>query len=169
MSNKLFKANWNTDSSIINISHDEIKFRGIKVLLLDVDETLIPRKEVIVNKKVKEWVDIANKYFTLHLISNNPSKKRIACIANQLNLSFTHSAGKPSRKAIFKYIISINANMEEVAIIGDRIFTDVLAGNRMGIYTILIRPINANRHSICNNKTQILEKSLANVLGFFLT
>ena len=58
---KLLEPNWNSGVSIINLSQSEILSRGIKSLLLDVDGTLLPRKENYINDSVKDWIKISKK------------------------------------------------------------------------------------------------------------
>ncbi len=52
-----------------------------------------------------------------------------------------------------------------MAIIGDRVFTDVLAGNRLGLYTVLVRPLGVDGKPSANNNFQKLEKLLASFMG----
>ena len=35
----------------------------------------------------------------------------------------------------------MNVTIEETVVIGDQLFTDVLGGNRLGFYTILVVPV----------------------------
>ena len=165
MNQKLFKPSWDAGITITNIPHESIISKGIKAILLDVDGTLLPRKELNVHKSVKEWIFTAKKNFKVHLISNNPSKRRIGNIAMQLNSSFTYSAGNPGTKALLKSIKSIDKPKKELAIIGDRIFTDVIAGNRLGIYTILVKPIGSNGKTIENSKVQFIENKVSSIIG----
>ncbi len=165
MALELLEEKLNTGTSILNISHHEIYSKGIKFLLLDVDGTLIPRGEINVHIDIKTWIEEAKKYFMIHLISNNPSKKRIKSIAEQLDLSYTYKANKPSKKKIEEYILKSNAITNEVAIIGDRIFTDILAGNRVGIYTILVKPVKSNGEVNNNYKLVNIERKIAKFIG----
>ncbi len=167
MSKKLFKAKWNRNSSIINIAHKEISSKGIKVLLIDVDGTIVPGRNTKVDAYVKAWIKEASNYFKLHLVSNNPSRKRIKNIADQLDLSFTYKAGKPRIYALRKYISEINVNINEVAIIGDRIFTDILAGNRLGLYTILVKPIKPIGEQNHTFLVQMIESKVVKILEVF--
>ncbi len=162
---KLLKEKLNGDCSIINLSQHAIYSKGIKFLLLDVDGTLIPREEKDLHVKVKKWVDDAKKYFTIHLVSNNPSRKRIKYIADQLGLTYSYRANKPRRKKIHEYILRSKANINEVAIIGDRIFTDILAGNRLGIYTILVKPVKANGDTNNDYKVVKIERKITKLVG----
>ncbi|WP_269623023.1 YqeG family HAD IIIA-type phosphatase [Prochlorococcus marinus] len=164
---EVLKAKWNTGKDIRKISYNEIKDKGIKLLLLDVDGTLLPRNEIKVHHSVYQWIQEAKRNFKIHLISNNPSKRRIQSIAKQLNVTFTYKAIKPRKKAIVKSIQPFNFYNKEIAIIGDRIFTDILVGNRLGIYTILVKPIDSNGNVIQDNKMQIIENKVASIIGAY--
>ncbi len=161
----LLEPNWNSGVSIINLSQSHLLSKGIKSLLLDVDGTLLPRKEDYINNSVKDWINEAKNYFNLHLISNNPSKNRIKNIANQLNLTYSYKASKPSRKELLNYLDKSGESKTEVAIIGDRLFTDILAGNRLGIYTILVKPTNSDGLPYLNSKVQRIELIMASLIG----
>ena len=164
---KLLEPSWNSGVSIINLSQSEILSRGIKSLLLDVDGTLLPRKEDLINNSVKDWIKISKNYFNLHLISNNPSRNRIKNIADQVNLTYSYKASKPSRKKLLNYLTTTGDLKTEVAIIGDRLFTDILAGNRLGIYTILVKPTNSDGLPYLNCKMQRIELKIASLIGAY--
>ena len=161
----LLEPNWNSGVSIINLSQSHLLSKGIKSLLLDVDGTLLPRKEDYINNSVKDWINEAKNYFNLHLISNNPSRKRIKNIANQLNLTYSYKASKPSRKELLNYLDKSGESKTEIAIIGDRLFTDILAGNRLGIYTILVKPTNSDGLPYLNSKVQRIELMISSLIG----
>ena len=93
------------------------------------------------------------------------SKKRIMLVAKQLDLNFTYAAAKPSRKALKELLKKHIYPKESIAIIGDRIFTDILAGKRFGIYTVLVRPISKDSNKISSNKFQKIEKYIARLIG----
>ena len=85
----ILKVNWDSNLPIYAISQSELQKKGIHSLLLDVDGTLVNRKSNMIPKDVKNWIKESKKNFSRYLISNNPSKKRIANIAKELNLSHT--------------------------------------------------------------------------------
>ena len=97
----ILKVNWDSNLPIYNISQSELQKKGINSLLLDVDGTLVNRRSNMIPKAVKNWIIESKKLFSLYLISNNPSKKRIAKIAKELNLSYKYNPSKPKKKSNF--------------------------------------------------------------------
>ena len=97
----ILKINWDSNLPIYNISQSELQKKGINSLLLDVDGTLVNRKSNMIPKAVKNWIIESKKLFSLYLISNNPSKIRIAKIAKELNLRYKYNASKPRKKSNF--------------------------------------------------------------------
>ena len=53
----------------------------------------------------------------------------------------------------------------QVAIIGDRIFTDILAGNRLGLHTVLVKKIGIDGEPLIKNNMQAIEKAIVKILG----
>jgi hypothetical protein len=54
---------------------------------------------------------------------------------------------------------------DQVALLGDRLFTDVLAGNRLGLFTVLVKPIDPLGQPCRHNQVQNLELRMARWLG----
>ena len=157
----ILKVNWDSNLPIYKISQSELQKKGINSLLLDVDGTLINRKSIMIPKTVKNWITESKKLFSLYLISNNPSKKRIAKIAKELNLRYKHNASKPRKKVTLSAIKEIGREPKNIAIIGDRIFTDIIVGNRCDIKTILVKRLNRDGLPIKSNLTLTIEKLIS--------
>ena len=160
----ILQVNWDSDLPIYNISQSELQKKGIHSLLLDVDGTLVNRKSNMIPKAVKNWIIESKKLFSLYLISNNPSKKRIAKIAKELNLRYKYNASKPRKKVTLFAIKEIGINRENIAIIGDRIFTDIIVGNRCDIKTILVKRLNRNGLPLKLNLTLTIEKLISHFI-----
>ena len=125
------------------------------------DGTLISGKKPILSNEIKNWIINSKKYFYIFLFSNNPSRKRIKLIAEQLDLDFLHSGGKPRKRKLKNILDSIPHSSNKIAIIGDRIFTDILVGNRLGMYTILVDSVDFYGNKNERNKFQSIERYIA--------
>ena len=160
----ILKVYWDSNSPIYSISQFELQKKGIHCLLIDVDGTLVNRKSTMIPKVVKDWIIESKKLFTLYLISNNPSKKRIEKIAKELNLRYKYNASKPRKKVTLNAIKEVSFESKNIAIIGDRIFTDIIVGNRCNIKTILVKRLNRDGLPIKFNLTLTIEK----LISFFI-
>ncbi|WP_288262263.1 YqeG family HAD IIIA-type phosphatase [uncultured Prochlorococcus sp.] len=157
----VLKVNWDSNLPIYAISQSELQKKGIKCILLDVDGTLVNRKSTNISKDVKNWIIESKKIFSLYLISNNPSKKRISEIAKELNLRYKYNASKPRKKVTLNAIKEVKYEVKDIAIIGDRIFTDIIVGNRCNINTILVKRLNRDGLPIKFNLTLAIEKLIS--------
>ncbi|MFW5998194.1 MAG: YqeG family HAD IIIA-type phosphatase [bacterium] len=129
--------------NIFDINLSRLKKEGIKGIICDIDNTIVPYKKKIINEKIKEWfVETRQKNLKVCLLSNGLNN-RIKYFSKKMDLPAVESAGfKPGKKVYEKAVNILNLNKKEIVVIGDQIFTDVLGGNRTGLKTILVNPIS---------------------------
>ncbi|NET45009.1 YqeG family HAD IIIA-type phosphatase [Okeania sp. SIO2B3] len=144
---KLLQPDLVLGNSILSLTSGIIQKHQIKGLVLDVDDTLVPISDSNTSPELSIWVEEIRTITSLWLVSNNLSQYRISRIAESLNIPYIFGAGKPSRRKLKKAVDAMNLPVEQVAMVGDRLFTDVLAGNRLGMFTILVEPISNNMDS----------------------
>ena len=138
---KLLQPDLILGDTILGLSQEILDHYHIKGLVLDVDETLVPLKKTHVSEELKQSIQHIRQKTPIWLVSNNLSESRIGRIANSLELPYLLGAVKPSRRKLRKAIRAMELPIPQVAMVGDRLFTDVLAGNRMGMFTILVEPM----------------------------
>ena len=127
---------------IFEIDIEHLKSLGIKGIITDMDNTLVSWSDRNVYPRLSDWfAGLKKEGFKLFIVSNN-SKDRGAKLATDLDIPAIWYAIKPSRKAFRKAIKTMDLAPQEVAVVGDQIFTDVLGGNRLGLHTILVTPIS---------------------------
>ena len=139
--------------------------QGIRGLVLDVDRTLAPRRQLVLPQAVRGWVAQVRCRFKMHLLSNNPSRRRVAWVARELDLPYCLAARKPSRSSLRQVLKTINLPPAQVAMVGDRLFTDVVAGNRMGMMSLLVQPIAPDGGPSRQDRIYRLELRLLKTLG----
>ncbi|BFM38256.1 YqeG family HAD IIIA-type phosphatase [Synechocystis sp. LKSZ1] len=138
---KLLQPDFVLGKTITHLHPEILQRYQLKGLVLDVDETLVPFRELDVSPELQQWVAEIRPQMPIWLVSNNLSEARIGRIAQSLDLPFLFGAAKPSRRKLRQAIDQMGLEVARVAMVGDRLFTDVLAGNRLGMFTILVEPM----------------------------
>ena len=127
---------------IYEITGAALERRGFKLLLADLDNTLVPYGVPLPDEKLKAWRDdLAAHGVTLFILSNNRHESRPRIFAEGLDVPFIGHAGKPKTPSFVTAMVRMGATREQTAIVGDQVFTDVLGGNRAGVSAILVEPI----------------------------
>jgi uncharacterized protein len=155
-------------SNILQLTPTILKHYQLRGLVLDIDDTIMPVKTSTAQPELLEWLAEIRPVAKLWLVTNNPHRRRIESIANSLDLPYFLSAAKPSRKKLRQAVHDMDLPYQEVAMVGDRIFTDVLAGNRLGIFTILVDPIISQKSTSSFHFLRQAEFSLAQLVGVSL-
>ena len=128
-------------NSIYELNAADLHARGIRGIIADMDNTLVPWNDRAVYPRLASWLArLKEKGFRLCIVSNN-SRERGGQLALDLDIPAIWYAIKPRRRAFRKALQMMELTPQETAVIGDQIFTDVLGGNRLGLYTILVTPI----------------------------
>lgn len=129
-------------SSVREIPLDRLEQAGIRGFLFDLDNTLMAHYGQVIEPDVLEWLAAARaRGFKLAMVTN-ASRQRAMPVAGDLNMPCIYRARKPLRRGVRAGVQALGLRPEEVAMVGDQLFTDVWAGRRAGTYTIWVRPQN---------------------------
>lgn len=132
-------------NSIYNINYQKLKDMGIKNIIFDIDNTLVKWKTPKINDKAKILLEsLIDKGFNICILSNSSAKRVKNFTDNNKILYFSGIGIKPMKNKFYGALNVLKAKKEETCIVGDQIFTDILGGNRIGITTILVEPIDSN-------------------------
>ncbi|GEN34607.1 MULTISPECIES: YqeG family HAD IIIA-type phosphatase [Aneurinibacillus] len=127
--------------SVYDIDLFELKKRGIKGIITDLDNTLIEWDRPDATPELVKWMkELKEQGFAVVIVSNN-RRTRVSKVAEPLGVPFIHQAKKPTSSAFRRATHQMGLSVHETVVIGDQLFTDVLGGKRMGFYTILVVPV----------------------------
>lgn len=117
---------------------------GVDTLLVDLDNTLLPRNSGDVSDDAKEWAKRAKAAgFKVCLVSNN-WHARVEGVASELGLQLVAKAIKPLPFAFLIALRKLGSRRSTAATVGDQLFTDVLGGMLLGMKTVMVLPLSSS-------------------------
>ncbi len=140
---------------VTDITAKFLKQNDINAVILDVDNTLIDldRKPL---ENIEKWVDsLKSEDIKICISSNSIKKKKITKIASILDVPFIYFSTKPLKRGLKKAKKILQEKNENIAEIGDQLFTDVLGANRMKMFSILTKPISEEKTKLGALKRRI--------------
>ncbi|NPV70754.1 MAG: YqeG family HAD IIIA-type phosphatase [Firmicutes bacterium] len=128
--------------SIGDIDLAALKRCGIEGLIVDVDNTLVEWNRHEPTEALHTWFDAVRAAgLRCCIVSNSRRRDGIAAFAKPLGVPFVVPAGKPSPRPFRLAMNLLGTDPSNTAVVGDQVLTDVLGGNALGLYTVLVKPI----------------------------
>lgn len=128
--------------SVSQLGPDFFIQQGIRGVIIDLDNTLVPWGEDTIEPDMAQWVrDMKNSGLKLCILSN-ALEARVRVVGDLLDLPFVPRAVKPRKSPFRKAMEILGTIPEETAVVGDQLFTDILGGNRLDLYTIWTTPLS---------------------------
>ena len=128
-------------NNVKEIAYELLQENNIKGLILDVDNTLIDYYKNM-PEGVEQWCkDLQKRNIKFCIASNSNKREKVKGVSEKLGIPYVFFAKKPLKMGLNKAKNIMGLKSEEVAVVGDQIFTDVLGANRCKMFSILVEPI----------------------------
>jgi hypothetical protein len=115
---------------------------GIKAVMLDLDDTLIPVNGNDLSPIFRNWLNALKAQMPVIILSNG-KPERVKYWAGELDVMGFALAGKPFAFAFKRGLRALGTEAGETVMIGDQLFTDILGAKLAGLKTILVKPLSA--------------------------
>ncbi len=128
--------------SVLEVLPEDLSARGIEGVILDLDNTLVKWAREDLTEGILAWIAAlrgANIKFCL--LSNSVLSRRVERVASVFGCPNIRKAQKPRPDGFHRAMKAMGTTPATTAIIGDQMFTDILGGNRVGLYTIMVKPM----------------------------
>lgn len=132
-----------------------LRKRGIKLLMLDFDNTIVPYTTDVPTENMKEWISAMKKSEIQLCVVSNSKKERVKVFCAAYGLDCITHARKPFAKGIRQCLAAYGIPAQNAALAGDQIFTDTLGANCQGVYSILVSAIH--NHNFWLKARHVLE------------
>lgn len=137
---KRFEPTWMVES-IYDLSPTELKEKGIKVVLTDLDNTLIAWDNPSGTPQLRAWLQKMKEAKIPVVVVSNNKHERIKRALKDLPLPFVSRALKPLTRGINEALKRYDLEKSEAVLVGDQLMTDVMAANNAGVRSILVKPL----------------------------
>lgn len=135
--------------------------RGIRGVMLDLDNTLVPWRCQDLSPGVIAWVERMREAGLAGCIVTNASNvDRVRPVAEMLDLPWVTAAYKPFTGGLHRGMRLLGTTCDTTAMIGDLITMDILGGRRLGLFTVLVDPMSS-REALA---TRLLQRPLERLL-----
>ena len=128
-------------NNVREITTNFLQNNKINALILDVDNTLIDYDKNLPEETIKWAKELKNNNIKLYILSNTNKKEKVKTVAEKLGIEYMYFAKKPLKSGFKKVQEKLKESSQNIAVVGDQIFTDIVGGNRCKMFTILVEPI----------------------------
>lgn len=129
-------------ASAYEIPYDALYGQGIRGVIFDIDNTLVPHDAPADGKAKELFSRLRGLGMDTCLLSNN-KEPRVAAFAEAVGGSnYIYKGGKPGKKNYRKAMELMGTDVRSTVFVGDQLFTDVYGAKRTGVYSYLVKPIN---------------------------
>ncbi len=129
--------------SVSDIPADFFAKNNIRYAILDIDNTLVSYKTERADDRAKAFLSRLSENGIKYAFLSNNHGDRVELFAGDFDAEYVCDAKKPFTKGVKLAMAKIGAKKAETVMIGDQVFTDIYAGKRAGLKTVMVAPIEA--------------------------
>lgn len=136
---------WRPDANVFDILR--VDFQGLydagyRLVLLDIDNTLVPHGAREPDARAQEAVARIRKARLAIIVVSNARSRRSSHFCSLLDIKCLPYAGKPSPRGVFSACQMMGVEPARSVLIGDQLFTDVAAAKSAGAASIRVSRIS---------------------------
>jgi HAD superfamily phosphatase (TIGR01668 family) len=130
--------------SIYDIDFDQLKEKGIKGIITNLDNTLVEQDSPNATEKLVRWLQgIRDRGLKVVIVSND-KELPVSSFARPLHIPFVYEARKPWGHPFGRALRLLHTTSRDTVVVGDQLLTDIAGGNRFGFFTIWVDPLKGN-------------------------
>ena len=142
--------------AVTDILPQWLKSKGIRLLMLDFDNTIVPYTTNIPTEQVDAWLKEMVASDILVCVVSNSKRDRVRNFCAEYGIECITHAKKPFSKGIRQCLQKYGIAPAQAALVGDQIYTDTLGANGCGVMSILVKAID--NHNFWLKARHVLEK-----------
>ena len=141
---------------LTDITPELLHRHGIKLLMLDFDNTIVPYTTSVPTREMSDWLRAMPQSGIQLCVVSNSHKDRVKIFCGKYGIDCITHAKKPFSKGIRECLDKYSIPASDAALVGDQIYTDTLGANGCGVMPILVKAID--NHNFWLKARHVLEK-----------
>ena len=125
---------------VTHITPEWLAEKGIRALVLDIDNTLTADRSQELPAEVAQWLEEMRKAGVALTIVSNGAEQRVKPFARKLGLAYLYRAAKPLPFALMVARRRMGVKRREMAMVGDQLYADRMAAALYGIPGLMVVP-----------------------------
>ncbi len=142
-------------NSVTELTPQMLRARGISLLMLDFDNTIVPYTTDEPTAEMAAWLKMMGQSPVQLCVVSNSKRDRVKIFCKAYGLDCITHAKKPFSKGIKECLAKYHLPAGSCALAGDQIYTDVLGANCAGVNSILVKAID--NHNFWLKARHVLE------------
>ena len=138
-----------------DITPELLKRYGIRLLMMDFDNTIVPYTTSIPTEEMTGWLEMMKGSDIQICVVSNSKNDRVKVFCEKYGIPCITHAKKPFPKGIRECLQKYGLPASQCALVGDQIFTDTLGANGCGVTSILVNAIH--NHNFWLKARHVLE------------
>ena len=128
--------------SVTDLTPGLLQERGIRLLMLDFDNTIVPYTTDIPTERMEVWLKRMLQSDVRICVVSNSKRDRVKIFCEKYGIPCITHAKKPFSRGIRECLTQFSMEPAECALAGDQIYTDTLGANGVGVMSILVTAID---------------------------
>ncbi len=125
-----------------DVNFRQLYTKGYRVVFLDIDNTVMTYEQKNLSLQKISWIEkIKSLGFQVFFVSNNINGRRVNRVCTQTGVEGIYFSCKPLVMSVKALAKDNFIDFREVVMIGDQILTDIIMGNWLKCYTVLVDPL----------------------------
>lgn len=133
--------------------------RGIRGVILDIDNTLVPHDAPADARAAALAEQLKKTGYQLLILSNN-REARTKSFAEAIGVPYICEAGKPSRRGYDLALEKMKLEKEQVLCVGDQLLTDIWGASNAGLESLLVEPLDRSTDTFWIRVKRVMEKPI---------
>ena len=155
------------EKSVYDINYYKLYNSGIRCAVFDVDCTILPFDDINIPDRLVQLFDCIKEIGIKPGLCSSGPEERVNPVGEALDVQYISDAKKPFAgdfTLVKNNLFDENCDPDQVMMVGDSFYLDMLFADRLGLYKVMVDPIKGG-HKLKTLANSVVQNSLYTFLS----